>query len=80
MGDKCVSKTRIPAVFRGFWATFVHKLSHPEDGEMPEMTLPSRHRIQKVCVRARYLSVTEVPHIIESLRVLEEKTFCFFET
>ena len=24
MGDKFVSKTRIPAVFRGFWATFVH--------------------------------------------------------
>ena len=24
MGDKFVRKTRIPAVFRGFWATFVH--------------------------------------------------------
>ena len=24
MGDKFVSKTRIPAVFRGFWATCVH--------------------------------------------------------
>ena len=24
MGDKFVSKTRIPVVFRGFWATFVH--------------------------------------------------------
>ena len=30
--------------------------------------------------RARYLSVTEVPHNIESLRVSGEETFCFFET
>ena len=87
MGDKFVSKTRIPAVFRGFWATLCvkvnvnkAKLSHPEDVEMTEMTLPSRHRIRKAWCRARYLSVTEVPHNIESLRVHEEETFCFFET
>ena len=30
--------------------------------------------------RARYLSVTEAPHNIESLRVSREETFCFFET
>ena len=30
--------------------------------------------------RARYLSVTEAPHNIESLQVSEEETFCFFET
>ena len=54
MGDKFVSKTRIPAVFREFWATLCvkvkfnkAKLSHPEDVEMTEMTLPSRHRIRK---------------------------------
>ena len=29
---------------------------------------------------ARYFSVTEVPYKIESLRVSEEETFCFFET
>ena len=30
--------------------------------------------------RARYISVTEVPHNIESSRVSGEETFCFFET
>ena len=40
---------------------------------MNEMTVPSRHRIQNsslaVWGRTRYLSVTEAPHTIESLRV-----------
>ena len=30
--------------------------------------------------RARYLSVTDVPHNIESLRVSGEETICFFIT
>ena len=30
--------------------------------------------------RARYLSVTEAPHNIQSLSVSREETFCFFET
>ena len=38
----------------------------PEDGEMIEMTLSSRHRFEiralAVWGRARYLSVTEAPH------------------
>ena len=55
----------------------------PEDGEMNEMALPSRHKIQipvlAVWGRTRYLSVTEVPHNIESLRESGEETFCLFE-
>ena len=49
----------------------------PEDGEMNEMTLPSRHRIPNSSpgVRVRYLSVTEAPHNIKSLRVSGEETF-----
>ena len=36
----------------------------PEEGEMSEMTLPSRHRILNPNPggRALYLSVTEAPH------------------
>ena len=37
-----------------------------EDDGMYEMTLPSRHKIRALVIwgRPRYLSVTEVPHII----------------
>ena len=82
MGDKFVSKTRIRVSgVLGHLCAHKAKLSHPEDFEMTEMTLPSRHRIRKVWCRARYLSVTEAPHNMnESLRVREEETFCFFET
>ena len=44
-----------------------------EDGEMKEMTLPSRQTIQNS-------SLTEAPHNIESLRVSGEDAFCFFKT
>ena len=37
-------------------------------------------RILAVWGRARYLSVTEAPHNIWSLRMSGEETFCFFET
>ena len=54
----------------------------PKDGEMNEMTLPSRHRIRALAVqgRARYHLVTEAPINIESSRVSGEEIFCFFET
>ena len=56
-----------------------------EDGEMNEMTLPFRHRIQNsspggLRQKARYLSVTEVLRNTEYLLVSGEETFCFFET
>ena len=47
----------------------------PEDGEMIEMTLSSRHRI-----RARYLSVTEAPHNTNFHTWMGKKHFCFFQT
>ena len=54
----------------------------PDDGAMNEMTLPSRHnhvgfevRTLAVWGRARYFSVTETSHIIESLRVSRGETF-----
>ena len=42
----------------------------------------TRFEIRALAVRgrARYLSVTEVSHTIESSRVSGEETFCFFET
>ena len=45
----------------------------PEDGELNEMTLPCRHRIQNSS--HGYLSVTEAPQNNESLRLSREKTF-----
>ena len=88
MGDTWVSKTRIPDVFRGFrpplctYIGYTGSEKPPEDGEINEMTLilSSTHRIRKVWGRARYLSVMEAPHNIESLRVRKEESFCFFET
>ena len=47
----------------------------PEDGEMNEMTMFSRHRIQG---RARYLSVTEAPHNTEFYTWMWKKQFCLF--
>ena len=51
---------------------------------MNEMTLPSRKKLEiqalAVLGRARYRSVREASHNIESVRVSYEKTFCFFET
>ena len=44
----------------------------PEDSEMNEMTLPSRHRVQN--------SSPEAPHNSESLRVNGEETFSLFDT
>ena len=56
----------------------------PEDGGMNEMTLPSRHMIRIWNPGNMRLSilplVTEALHNIESLRVSEEKTVCFFES
>ena len=57
----------------------------PEDGEMIAMTLAPPDtgfeiRTPAVWGQVRYLSVTEVPHNIESLWVSGEETFCFFET
>ena len=51
---------------------------------MNKITLPSRRpgfeiRALAVCGRSRYLSVTEVPHNIESLRVSEKKHFVSFK-
>ena len=37
-------------------------------------------RVLTVWGRARYLSVTDAPHNIESLRINREETFCFFKT
>ena len=51
---------------------------------MNEMTLPSRKKLEiqalAVLGRARYRSVREAPHNIESVRVSYEETFCLFET
>ena len=47
------------------------------------MTLSTRHRIRNMSpgsLRPSYLSVTEVPHNIESSWVSREKTLCFFKT
>ena len=53
----------------------------PEDGEMIEMTLPSRHRIRNSSPgRARYLSVTEAPHNTDFHTWMGKKHFCFFQT
>ena len=53
----------------------------PEDGEMSEMTLPSRHRIQNSnhggLRPSTLLLVTEVPHTTKFLRVDGEETFLF---
>ena len=43
----------------------------PEDSEMDEMTLPSRHRVRN--------SSREAPHNSESLQVNGEETYSFFE-
>ena len=65
-------------------------LSHPEDSEYLTIILwDDTHcppdtgfeiRALEVWCEARYLSVTEASHIIESLRMSREETFCFFET
>ena len=49
----------------------------PGDSAINDMSLPSRHRIRGLAFwgGARHLSVTEAPHIIESLRVSGEETF-----
>ena len=54
----------------------------PEDGEMSEMTLPSRHRIQTLEVWgwAHYLSATVAPHNTEFYEWMGKKHFCFFQT
>ena len=49
---------------------------HPENSEMNEITLPSRHRIRSsVWRRARYLLVTKAPSNTESLQMGGEETF-----
>ena len=54
----------------------------PEYGEINEMTLSSRHKMQnsRNGGRALYLSITKASYNIESLRVSGEETRCFFET
>ena len=44
------------------------------------MTLPSRHSIRNSNRRARYFSVTEALHNIESLRVSREETYYFMQS
>ena len=70
--------------FRPPLCTYSLNREPPGDGNMNEMTLPSRplhSRNSKFgSWRTRYLSVTEASHNIESLRVNKEETFCFFET
>ena len=54
----------------------------PEDGEINEITLPSRHRIKNLGpggLRTSMLLLDEAPHNIESLRVSKEKTFCYLK-
>ena len=56
----------------------------PEDGEMIEVILSSRHTIEiralAVWGRARYLSVTEAPHNTDFHTWMGKKHFCFFQT
>ena len=57
--------------FRGWW---------DERDDTALQTQESKIRVLAVWGRARYFSVTEVPHNIEFLRVSGEETFCFFGT
>ena len=54
----------------------------PGDGEINEITLPSRHRIQNSSPGSMRPSMLPLclSHNIESLRMSGEETFCFFET
>ena len=56
----------------------------PKNGEVNEMTLPSRHMIQNSSPVGLSPSTLPLghggPHYIESLRVSGEETFYFFET
>ena len=55
-----------------------------EDGEMPEMTPPSRHRIRNSSQGGLRPSMLHLGHEdspqIEYLRMSEKETFCFFKT
>ena len=56
---------------------------HPEDGEMNEVTLSSRHRIRNSSpggLRPSTLSLMEAPYNIQYVRLSREETFFFFET
>ena len=67
----------------GFYATFVQKWAKLCQECFLRMVRWMRwHWIRTPAVwgRARYLSVTEASHNIESLRVSGWETFCFFET
>ena len=74
----------------GFWATSVHILVKLDQENLLRMVRWMRWhcttdtwfdiRALAVCGRACYLSVTESPHNIETLRVSGEETFRFFET
>ena len=54
----------------------------PQDGEMNEMTLPSRRRIRNSSPGGLRPSMLPLGHrgTILILRVSGEETFCFFET
>ena len=51
----------------------------PEDGEMNEMALPSRHRIQNSSPGGLRSNTLPLGHNIESLRVCGGETFVSFK-
>ena len=73
---------------RGFRPLCTYRLNwvrEPHDGEINEMTLPSRHIIRKSSLGFGCLRSSTLPlghggsNDIESLRVSGEETFCFLE-
>ena len=80
MGDKFVSKTRIPAVFRGFWATFVHirlnwVILRMLRWHSRQDTGFERPDAEHATCRSR-----RFPTILNLYECARKETFCFFET